>query len=525
MTQAPSKPTLTLPEIEKREEALRLVLVEKSFIHFLDHVYIMEPPQAFAETSAGGGRTPFEKWPHLIELAEAFEHDPRIVVGKSRQIGFSWIVAAYALWKILFHEGAVVLMLSRGETEAQVLLGKARTIYAYLPKRWQKQRKRDKDSGSEFAIGSMSSKITALASTKDAGRSETASLVIADESDFHEYGAENLAAVGPTIDAGGQIIVGSTSNKRKARSSFKGFIRNSPQNGWKKFFFGWQVRPGRTQAWYDFTKANIPDEALTEMSPDLYMEQEYPGTEDEMMAPARAGAWFDQDMLRDLEVYTQSPIATPIEDDYRGKLCFYIRRTPRGRYSSGTDLGHGVGADFSATVVLDLHAGRIVADLMDNTIPPDEFIEESIKLLKVYNRPIWGIERNALGIEANDLALTLRYPRLFHRETSRTRGAERHQKAEPGWQTDSRNRWLLYGELKRVVDSGEFIVPNKEGLAHFWNIIKVGQMGEPVCQLGANDDYVVACGIAYQMRHQAFASQTGFDPMMASLPPTAPSSW
>lgn len=511
-----SSPTKTLPQIDKQLEELRLSLAEDVFLDFLNYVYIMEPPQAFAETSAGGGRTPFEKWPHLVELATAFETDPRIVVGKSRQIGFSWIVAAYALWKILFHEGAVVLMLSRGETEAQVLLQKARTIYAYLPKRWQKQRKRDKDSGSEFAIGSMSSKITALASTKDAGRSETASLVIADESDFHEYGAENLAAVGPTIDAGGQIIVGSTSNKRKARSAFKGFIRNSPQNGWKKFFFGWEARPGRTQEWYDFTKANIPDESLAEMSPDLYMEQEYPATEAEMLAPARASSWFDQDMLRSLEEYTQKPIMTLVEDDYRGKLSFYIRRTPRGSYSAGTDLGHGVGEDSSATVVLDLHAGRIVADLMDNEIPPDEFIEESMKLLFVYNRPIWGIERNALGIEANDLAVTLRYPRLFHRETSRTRGAAHHQKAEPGWQTGPNNRFLLYGELKRVVDAGEFIVPNKDGLDHFWNIIRTGEAGAPDCRIGAHDDYVVACGIAYQMRHLAFsrsADQQAFAPL------------
>lgn len=534
MTQAPSKPALTLPEIEKREAEIHLRLAETSFVDFLDFVKIMEAPQAGAVT---GGLIPFEKWPHIIELAEQLQRpwdlkeegqqeeitakDLHTVIGKSRQIGFSWLVAAFALWLVLFHKGAVVLMLSRGEVEAAVLLGKVKTIYDNLPvHRWKKHRKSDKRSDREFSFTKvMSSKVTALPSTEDAGSGEQATVVIQDEADKHPYLAANIGALQPTIAAGGQIIMGSTVVKRNMRSYFKGVIRSAPDNGFTKFFFGWTVRPGRDQKWYDQTKATIPDEELAEMTPDLFMEQEFPLTEEEMLAPARANAWFDIENLNQLQAFVQKPIMTLVEDDYRGVLCFYVHRTPRGRYSAGTDLGHGVGSDYSVTVVIDSHAGRVVADIMDNTIPPDEFIEESIRLLKVYNQPIWGIERNALGIEANDAAVELGYRRLYHRETARTMGAAHKKKAEPGFQTDGRNRFLLFGKLRQRVESGELIIPRKEGLDQFYSIMidPKDSQGKPMHQLGAHDDYVIACGIANLMEEFAFARN--------DRPAFAPAAW
>ena len=132
---------------------------------FLDFVYILEPPP-------GRGRIRFTRWDHLIDISEKLISERLIVILKARQIGFSWLIAAYAAWLARFHEGAVILMLSKGQDEAKALLGKVRFILVNLPDTWQV--KFGADSKSEIEIPEMNSKIVALPATEDAGRSETA---------------------------------------------------------------------------------------------------------------------------------------------------------------------------------------------------------------------------------------------------------------------------------------------------------------------------------------------------------------
>ena len=246
--------TLSLEKRTAISDSIRFELAGRCFVDplfssreegtacdFLDFVYILEPPP-------GRGRIRFTRWDHLIDIAEKLTSERLIVILKARQIGFSWLIAAYAAWLARFHEGAVILMLSKGQDEAKALLGKVRFILVNLPDTWQV--KFGADSKSEIEIPEMNSKIVALPATEDAGRSETATVVVQDEADFHEYLDANYAAVKPTIDAGGQLIQGSTSNKRKMISLFKELYRGAPDNGYAKVFLGWDVRPCRDKKWY-----------------------------------------------------------------------------------------------------------------------------------------------------------------------------------------------------------------------------------------------------------------------------------
>ena len=203
---------------EHKQEAVRRLEKEfarRNFVSpdgeqpdFLDKVKILERSQLHSGVS--GGAAPFQKWDYLVELARAIVDNRLVTVLKARQLGFSWTSAAYAAWLLTFREGTNVLMISKWQTEAFSLLDKVRFILKNLPEEWQSPL--SPDSRSEIGIPSKDSKIVALPSTEDAGRSETASVVIQDEADFHEYHAANYAAVKPTIDAGGQMIMGSTSN-------------------------------------------------------------------------------------------------------------------------------------------------------------------------------------------------------------------------------------------------------------------------------------------------------------------------
>ena len=75
----------------------------------------------------------FQPWPHLLECLEIFLTHKEVIILKARQIGMSWLVAGYGLWRALFYEGSRVLMLSQGQDEAAALLDKSRFIYMHLP--------------------------------------------------------------------------------------------------------------------------------------------------------------------------------------------------------------------------------------------------------------------------------------------------------------------------------------------------------------------------------------------------------
>lgn len=162
-----------------------------------------------------GGVTKFRPWQHQAELAELFETGQSVIILKARQLGVSWIIAAYVLWKAMYQPYAVILLISKtGKPDALELMEKVDDWYRYLPE-WLRTRQtkytKDLPSYMEFANGA---KIIALGSTEDAGRSFTGSLVVVDEAAFHPYAETNYAAYKPTLtgEHPGQLIMCSTAN-------------------------------------------------------------------------------------------------------------------------------------------------------------------------------------------------------------------------------------------------------------------------------------------------------------------------
>jgi hypothetical protein len=452
---------------------------------FLDHVKILERSQL--HSGVAGGAVPFEKWEYLIKLAAALVDNRLVMVLKARQLGFSWTTAAYAAWLLTFSVGTNVLMISKGQTEAFSLLDKVRFILKNLPSDWQAPL--SPDSRSEIGIPSRDSKVVALPSTEDAGRSETASVVIQDEADFHEYHAANYAAVKPTVDAGGQMVMGSTSNKRNMSSLFKELYRGAPDNGWSTLFVPWDARPGRDKKWYDFVKEGVPAIDLQGMSPDQFMEQEYPGDEQEALAPPRAQSIFDREMIAGM----MDDCCEPIRSVGAGKV--YQEPRVSRQYIAGTDVASGVGMDYSVTVVVDASSGYVVADLVSNTLQPEDFSAASMELLEVFHDPDWGIENN-FSDTVLTVARDMNYPRLYRRRVGRGRQMRR----EYGWKTDRASRQLLFEELRAEFNAGHLTIPNRYGLDEFSTIIAAP--GEkPQAMGGTHDDYVMALGVALMVRY------------------------
>ncbi len=488
------EPISISPEQAKAEQDR--LLASRSLVDFLDHVYILEAPQPGA--ISGGGKIPFIKWPHLIDFAHQLERpwqmkpedvrpeDRQTVLGKSRQMGASWTIAAFAEWLALFKHGAVVPMTSQGEVEAGDLLAKVQFIHDNLPESWRLDRS---DSKSEMQIYEMESIVRAMASTVKAGRSLTGTAVIMDEADYHEYLREAITSLKPVIDAGGQLVLLSTVDKRKAVSTFQSIYKECPENGYTKLFFGCFDREGRDEQWYEDTMRSIPIDDLKGLNREQFMAQEYPRSEEEMLAPSETQTYFDYKMMMNMQQF----VINPIETD--GPINFYQKWVHGHRYTAATDTSHGTGYDNSVTVVWNITLGKVVADICSNTMDADDLVYWSMKMLEEYKWPIWGIENNDYGRATARRARDEKYKDLFYQVSKA--GIKND---EPGWHTTSINRWDIFGDLKELVDAGNTIIPSFEGMRQFLDVVtETGKKMRPEARGGANDDYPISVGIAIQM--------------------------
>lgn len=444
-----------------------------------------------------GGPTPFERWPHVVEMAQSFQTERLIAVLKARQLGFSWGVALWGLYNMIGQSEYSILMFSKGEREAKELLRKFKYIYRHLPDEIKSDRYMVTDSRFELELEN-GSRVMAFPSTDDAGRGETASLVIQDEADFHPYMESNQLAVKPSIDAGGQHIIGSTSNKKEMVSLFKETFKAAQrgENGFAAMFFPWNVVPDRDQEWYDRTKATIPPTLLSSMSPEMYMEQEYPDSVEQALSPVQADAAFDLEILRHM---MQAEIREPVKTVGDHINIYQHYSILGGPYSIGTDTGHGTGRDYSVSVIIDRSSGRIVADIMSNQMDPNRLADETMEMAAMYRNPIWTMEVNEWGILVLEAAQKRFYPRIYNRNYD-------HPTREvlEGWLTTHSSRKKVWGNLIEHVRTGYLSVPNHAGLSQFFDCIYNYEKDRVEAVGGRNDDYPMACALAVEGFPQAY---------------------
>ena len=233
------------------------------------------------------------------------------------------------------------------------------------------------------------------------------------------------------------------------------------------------------------------------------MEQEYPETEIEALTPSKALAAFDLKVLTEMEDNLREPLEV-----IDGVINIYQKWRLGTKYLAGSDVSHGVGKDYSATVILDARTGLVVADILDNTIEPEDFAWASIRMLGMYKNLLWGIEDNEWGITVVNAARRSDFPdrMIYQRETGR--GKDYY-----GWHTDGKTRWELWGDLRVAINQArQIVITNRSGLAQFASVILNPEKGgRPEALEGENDDYPTAVGIAWQMRKEIWIGGTPRD--------------
>lgn len=481
------KPSSTAGTPTDKEQAILnymlpalLELGRRTFKDFIRFVRIPE---------SGRGMIPLEEWPHILQAIEVLSVEQLIVWAKCRQIGITTILAAYSIWHAMFTPRALVHVFSRNQQQSYKFLEKARDIYMSLPADLRVGLTTpDNREQMTFLNGSS---ITAFPSTEDAGRGDTPTLIIFDEADYHEYIEAGYAAARPGISNNkGQMIITSTVSAYKMGSFFQRLYQDAPGNGFTRLFFGWRVHPGRSDTWYDEERRTYQDQAL--------FQKEFPATEEEAFAPARAIAAFDLDILAQMKKRCMEPIEVlTLLNGVRANV--YQEFQPGVRYTAATDTSHGTGRDYAVTTILDTINGCTVADIVSNVVNGPQLAVASVELLNMYDSPIWGIEDNDWGITTINEAVRLKYKRLYKQDNG-----------EPGWHTwDAQghpmgSRFQIWGDLIEAINHRRLIIFNELALAQFNTVIRNPEKnGRIEAQQGAHDDYPMALCIAYQLRNLA----------------------
>ena len=393
---------------------------------------------------------PFGLWPAQREVLIDLEQHRLTVILKARQLGLSWLVVGWALWLMLFQPAATVLFFSKRDQEAVHLLAfRLRGMLDRLPDWLRPALTADNDHNIELANGSVG-----LAFPTTGGRSYTASLVVVDEADFADNLDTLLAAVKPTIDAGGRLILLSTADKAKPQSAFKRIYGagKRAENGYKSIFLSWSARPGRSVEWYEEQKRDVL--ARTAATDDLF--QEYPATDFEALAPRSLDRRFAAEWLRGCDG-TVAAREAGVGPAIPGLVIWRLPQ-PGETFVIGADPAEGnPQSDNSAASVVDLAGAQVAA--WAGRVEPATFGSQIAAVSAFFNGAAALVERNNHGHAVL----------LWLREFSTVSCLSGLDK-KLGWATTGSSKPMAYDNAADVFREAGSVIRDPDTLAELGNI-------------------------------------------------------
>lgn len=242
-----------------------------------DFAYFVDTYAVIYDKDLGLGFVPFRLWQGQRWLAWILVTLRMVLILKARQLGISWLIAAYAAWKMQYQRGFTAIIVSKRDEEAVEFVNRIKYILENLPD-WL----RPVMEGPQHHLrvlgddGKLFSEAKAQPATEGAGRSLTASLVVLDEFAFAPWARQIWQAAYAVFarPTGGQVFVLSTMKLGTLFAELCAEAMLKQGDGIQSFFFAflpWWVRPDRDVSWYRAAAVNLKE--------DVYAE--FPATPDE----------------------------------------------------------------------------------------------------------------------------------------------------------------------------------------------------------------------------------------------------
>lgn len=437
----------------------------------------------------------FDLWPDQESALQVFATQRKVVALKARQIGMTWLVLCYALWKMIMQPNITVLLFSLRDHEAIELKSRIAGIYRRLPRWLQGRNPPSKNDAHDFWLANGSQ---AKAFPTGKGDSYTAALAIMDEADLPDNNLQikMMNSIGPTVAAGGQLIMVSKADKKKPESRFKKIYREAKagNTGWAHVFLPWWSRADgtRTKEWYE----NEFRTQFAQTGSNDYMYENYPATDTQALAPNELDKRIPQDWINKCYKELQPSIVIETLKHIKG-LSIYREPSWGRKYAGGVDPAEGnPNSDPSALVLLDQLTGEEVLSL-NAKISPRQLAQAMEAISNAYfNNCAWLVERNNHGHTVIDICQNSHRCNLID-------GPD----GKPGWLESLRNKTQLYDFSAERLREGECTIHSFEVWAQLAEV-EGTTLRAPE---GRHDDlamaYVLAVKAAYMNKYGRFKAE------------------
>ena len=458
------------------------------------------------------GMVNFDLYPFQERILSDFQSHRLSILRKFRQAGCTTLMAGYALWFIIFQANKKVAILSKGDAEAKMVVERIKLMYEELPI-WLKPRT-TKNNDHTLRLENGSS-IESKASSKQAGRSISASLLIIDEAAFIEFIDTIWAAVGPTTSTGGRVVVLSTVNGigNWFHKMYMQAVEKS--NGFHAVDIKWEEHPEykRHEGYeelYDQMETYDPPVNVDEWEKSTRQKHSYKEWLQE----------YEASFLGTGETYIDGEILRALKGDsneeywikYNNRMRIWKDPQPNHEYVLAADPSIGRLRDYSAFHIIDTYNGEQVAEFYSNRTPINEFAKIIADEGNLYNTAFVCPERNGIGNNLiHFLQMELEYENLVQDE-----------KREIGLLISQKNRENLLADMEHTIRSARVKINSDRLVNELLTFVIDENTGKVKADTNCHDDLIMAFAAAVHiltdLRGNTFIDRVDMDDLRAYVP-------
>ena len=472
---------------------------------------------------------PFKLFPKQKEFINNCLNHRFNIVRKPRQTGVSTTTALVVSTNIMFQENRKVLIIANKQDIAHEFLKKVKEFIKYAPDWMGINIIRETQGLVELNNGSIAK---AVATSIDALRSFSPTLLIMDEAAYIDHSSDVWTAAQPALATGGGAILLSTPNgmdelyysiydaaKNKRNNfhitEFKWYEdpRYNKQLKWIKgdiIIDDWIKRIVVEDDFITFKK--LEENGFTATSPWFEdMCRQLNGDQRKISQELLGSFLGSGDNVIDekyIEIQEKENVRTPIRcEEFDNNMWIWEDPIVDHQYIQTIDVSRGDSADFSTIVIIDINTNHEVAEYQGK-VPPDYLGEMAYKYAIKYQAytivDITGGMGVATVLKLLDLNLD---KKLLHYDLPKNKilmeRLKRQRRGDkiPGFNIGA-NRVLVVQELERQIRQTEFIVRSKRATSEMKTFIY--KNGRPDHMTGYHDDILLA------MAQGLFVVQTSF---------------
>lgn len=413
------KKSLSLQDRRKAKILLACAIQEKLKRRILADFAVFLNTVTYIEDKEKKTAIKLKLWPSQAGIIGEIVDCLLLVILKARQLGLTWLTAAYVLWRSIRHPLHLTVIISVNEDLSIEFLNRVYFILDRLPEWLYPTIKTRTKQVLEFEDSEgLVSTIKSMPTTEMGAQSKTPNILVMDETCMNRMAGSIFNSSLPGIEAAkGQVIVISNSIKTGpgwgwTRDLYRASMQGA--NGFRRIFLSWSAHPGRPK---DFRERMIQS-GMDEQD----VAEHYPATEDEALA-ATSGGYFGQTLQKHyksvetladnkIKLLTGRVVKTKLneyefEQDDKGILSLWRRPYNQiqgydgipysRRYCMGADVSEGLGLSYSVAYVLDRLRHEFACRLRSNRIDAWTWANLLHSLSLYYDNALICVERTGAG--------------------------------------------------------------------------------------------------------------------------------